>query len=115
MTEQKWIRRSLDQLKKELAENGFSLSSPTISRLLKKNNFSLRVNMKNKGSKKNDPDRNRQFEYIKAEKIKYQEKGFPVISVDSKKKNLLEILKMQDDAGVKRLMKFMYMIFPVIR
>jgi len=79
----------LDQLKKELDENGLLISPPTIRRLLKKNNFSLRVNMKNKRSKKNDPDRNRQFEYIKAEKIKYQEKGFPVISVDSKKKELI--------------------------
>ena len=43
MSEQKWVRRSLRSLSEELGQAGHDASAPTVSRLLKKHDYSLRV------------------------------------------------------------------------
>ena len=58
---------------------GHAVSPPTVSRLLKKNKYSLKVNRKEKDSRS---QRNEQFEYIATRSV-------PLISVDSKKKELI--------------------------
>ena len=60
----------------------------TVSRLLKKLEYSLKANVKQLTGPPH-PDRDRQFEYLQAQKEAYSEAGLPVISVDTKKKELI--------------------------
>ncbi len=89
MSEQKWLRTSLRHLETELNSQGFVISHPTVARLLKKNSYSLRVNAKTREDSKDHPERSRQFEYIAEQRSYMESRNLPVISVDSKKKELV--------------------------
>ena len=88
MTQQKWIRSSLRHLSRRLKETGKAACPTTVGRLLRKGKYSLKVNCKREAGT-DHPDRNRQFEYIAAQKQAFLEAGCPVISVDTKKKELV--------------------------
>lgn len=88
MSQQKWVRSSLRHLCHRLMQRGKSVCPSTVSRLLRKDNYSLQVNVK-KESGADHPDRNRQFGYLGSLKQAFLEAGFPVISVDTKKKELI--------------------------
>jgi hypothetical protein len=60
----------------------------TVRRLLKKAGYSLKANVKRLAGSQH-PDRNRQFEYIESQKQFFLSRGWPVISVDAKKKELI--------------------------
>ncbi len=80
-----WTTKSLEHLAKALNDMGYSISPPTISKLLAKNNYSMQANQKRfEGTV--HVDRNSQFEYINEKVKKTMEDGNPVISVDGKKK-----------------------------
>jgi hypothetical protein len=85
---QKWMRSSLRQLSRRLAQIGHPASPPTVSRLLKKLDYSLKANVK-KEAGKDHPDRDEQFGYIQTQKQSFQDAGLPIISVDTKKKELI--------------------------
>lgn len=85
---QKWIRSSLRKVSNELKKLNHPISPPTVGRLLKKLKYSLKSNVKkNAGSE--HPDRDEQFRYIESQKQKFLKAGLPVISVDTKKKELI--------------------------
>lgn len=88
MGEYKWTRNSLRHLSAELKSMGHAASRMTVSRLLRKQDYSLKANVKRLCGPAH-PDRERQFEYIEAQKQAYVEAGLPVISVDTKKKELI--------------------------
>ena len=88
MSAQKWVRSSLRQLSKKLNTSGHPACPKTVARLLKKANYSLKVNSKRLAGAQH-PDRNTQFEYIQAQKQLFLSRGWPVISVDAKKKELI--------------------------
>ena len=88
MGEYKWTRSSLRHLSAELKSMGHAASRMTVSRLLRKQDYSLKANVKRLCGPAH-PDRERQFEYIEAQKQAYVEAGLPVISVDTKKKELI--------------------------
>lgn len=89
MSNKLWVRKSLRNISSELLKNNYRASPPTISRILKKNNYSLKSNIKEKENKSSHPDRNNQFLYIGSQ-INYCDIfDIPVISVDSKKKELV--------------------------
>ena len=88
MSEQKWQRSSLRHLMDELEQIGHWISHTTIARLLKEMGYSLKANVK-RLSGSNHPDRDRQFQYIAAQKAGFQQAGLPIISVDTKKKELI--------------------------
>ena len=48
MSEQKWLRSSLRSLSERLDQAGHQASAPTVSRLLQKHDYALRVNAKKK-------------------------------------------------------------------
>jgi hypothetical protein len=81
----KWTHRSLRKLQKALRRHGMPLSPPTIARLLRRLDFSLRTNRKRVAGIA-DPDRDRQFRYLLCLRRLYITHGWPVISVDTKKK-----------------------------
>ena len=83
-----WVSKSLDKLAATLAAMGHSISPNSVRKLLTEVGFSRQVNRKaDEGS--SHPDRNVQFEYINAEVLAAQAAGQPVISVDTKKKELV--------------------------
>lgn len=88
MSEQKWQRSSLRHLMEELEQIGHWISHTTIARLLKEMGYSLKANVK-RLSGSNHPDRDRQFQYIATQKAIFQQAGLPIISVDTKKKELI--------------------------
>jgi hypothetical protein len=88
MSEQKWQRSSLRHLADELAQAGYGVSHTTIGRLLKAMKYSLKANVK-RLSGASHPDREQQFAYIARQKTAFLAAGLPVISVDSKKKELI--------------------------
>jgi hypothetical protein len=84
----KWTRKTTKKVAQQLAKLGIKVSSKTVGRILKKLDYSLRVNHK-KISSGSGPDRNAQFEKISAIRDQFQARGLPVISVDTKKKELV--------------------------
>jgi hypothetical protein len=88
MGESKWVRRSLRQLSRELERRGHEASPMTVGRLLHEQAYSLRVNIK-RFTGPPHPDRDRQFRNIEKQKKRFLEAGWPVISVDTKKKELV--------------------------
>ena len=83
-----WVSKSLDKLAAGLAEMGHSVSPNSVRKLLTELGFSRQANRKSDEGKSH-PDRNAQFEYINAEVLAAQAAEQPVISVDTKKKELV--------------------------
>ena len=81
----KWTHRSLRKLCKALRRRGLKVSPPTVARLLRQQRFSLRTCRKQRAGI-HDPNRNRQFRYLTRLRRLYASRGWPVISVDTKKK-----------------------------
>ena len=88
MTEQKWTRKTTTALAGELKAQGFSVSADTVGRLLRQQRYTLKSNRK-RVSEGQDPDRDRQFRYLRRVRKLFVSKGLPVISVDTKKKELV--------------------------
>ena len=89
MSTQKWVRSSLRTLSERLKEAGHALSPPTVGRLLRKLDYSLHVNSKQLEARSNHPDRDVQFAHIDEQIATCTAAGQPIISVDSKKKELI--------------------------
>jgi len=88
MSPLRWTCKSTAQLARELTRQGHPVSPRTVGRLLKASGYSLQGNRKTKEGK-DHPDRNAQFEHINATVLSFQDRGQPVISVDTKKKELV--------------------------
>lgn len=84
----KWTHKSLRKIQETLDKEEYSLSPPTISRLLQKRDYSLQVNHKRIAGKQY-PERDEQFRYIVRWRRMYLRCGGPVISVDAKKRELI--------------------------
>ncbi len=92
MTGLKWSRRTTERIANELGSIGIQVSSSTVCRVLKTMGFSLRSNRKSI-SDATSPERNEQFEYIAHLRESYVQEGHPIISVDTKKKELVGLFK----------------------
>jgi transposase len=84
----RWTNKGLRKLSTELAKQGFLVSHSTVAALLEEMGYSLQLNRKEKEGK-SVPDRNAQFEYINEKAKNFLREGVPVISVDTKKKELI--------------------------
>ncbi len=84
----RWTSKSLSELQSALKDNGHTASRMSIGRLLKANGFSLQSTRKvTEGA--DHPDRDAQFKHIADEANRFRDEGEPVISVDTKKKELV--------------------------
>ena len=85
----KWTSKSLSHIVSELSRQGYKTSATTVSKLLQQElGYSLQALQKiREGSA--HPDRDVQFHYINGQCQAFQRRGQPVISVDSKKKELV--------------------------
>ena len=88
MTGLKWTRRSTHTLSEALAAEDLAACPNTVATLLKENGYSLKRNRKEIGETQH-PQRNAQFEHIAVIKSEFQDHGQPMISVDSKKRELV--------------------------
>jgi hypothetical protein len=84
----KWLNCRLCDLQARLLAKAHPISLPVISRLLKQQDYRLRVNSK-RWEGKSPPERNAQFEYLLHQRQAHQAAGQPVLSVDTKKKELI--------------------------
>jgi len=86
MSSRKWLNCRLQDIQERLGKH--RVSTPVISRLLKKQDYHLRGNNK-KICAKQDPEHNQQFEHIQAQRQQHEVTGGPKISTDTKKKELI--------------------------
>ena len=93
----KWSRRTTEKVAKALCNAGIQVGSKTVGRLLKQLGYSLRLNHKKVESGNRNPpkpkERDRQFENIGATRESFARRGEPIISVDTKKKELIGLFK----------------------
>lgn len=84
----RWTCKSVRRLAEELQQEGHAVSYQTVAELLHALDYSLQANQKTlEGSQ--HADRDEQFEYINRKAQRYLKQGEPVISVDTKKKELV--------------------------
>jgi Rhodopirellula transposase DDE domain len=97
----RWVSKSHEKLATALCEMGHQVSSSTIPKLLEQLEYRRHVNRKTRDGS-NHPDRDAQFEFINARAQEFQAAGQPVISVDTKKKELIgEFKNAGSDYGPK--------------
>lgn len=84
----RWTCKSTSKLAAELRRRGFQVGPRTVAKVLKEQDFSLQANRKTREGDSH-PDRDAQFGYIHEQVLRFQRRGQPVISVDTKKKELV--------------------------
>jgi len=84
----RWTCKSTRKLAKELCAKGHHVSHMTVAEELKAQKFSLQGNRKTQEGSSH-PDRNAQFLYIHETVTTFQQRGNPVISIDTKKKEII--------------------------
>jgi hypothetical protein len=88
MTGLRWSRRTTHRIAEEFLQLGISISPNTVARLLHQMGYSLRVNQK-QISTNSSPNRNSQFEYLSELRDRFRRRHLPIISVDTKKRELI--------------------------
>jgi hypothetical protein len=89
MSGQKWVRSSLRSLSARLTGAGHPVSPPTVGRLLRTLDYALHVNAKKIEASASHPDRAAQFDYVAQQRQAFADAGRPIVSVDTKKKELI--------------------------
>ncbi len=80
-----WCSKSMRKISDVLNAKSKRVSHVTVGKEVAAMGYSLQANKKNK-SGSNHPDRDDQFEFINTKTKDFQKRGFPVVSVDAKKK-----------------------------
>ena len=88
MSKLRWTSKSSTKLAAELVDQGFEVSSRSVLRLLHRLGYSLQANAKVTEGKQH-PDRDAQFHYLNDMATSFIDDDQPVISVDTKKKELI--------------------------
>lgn len=84
----RWTCKSVRQLAAELQRQRYAISPRSVADLLREAGYSLQGNRKTREGGQH-PDRNAQFEFINKTVKSFQKRGQPVISIDTKKKELV--------------------------
>jgi hypothetical protein len=84
----RWTCKSTAKLAEELTRQNHPVTDRTVAMLLKQGGYSLQANRKTREGSSH-PDRNAQFEYINRKVVAFQKRQQPVVSVDTKKKELV--------------------------
>ena len=89
MSPLRWTCKSARQLATALVGKGHMISHVTVAELLRDLGYSLQGNSKTLEEGSDHPDRDEQFGYINRQVSRHMRRGLPVISVDTKKKELI--------------------------
>jgi hypothetical protein len=92
MSSLKWTSKSTYTIADELTRRGHPVSEVTVGRCLRDMGYSLQANVKTIEGPQH-PDRDAQFRYINAQVKAFLRSGDPVVSVDTKKKELVGAFK----------------------
>ena len=84
----KWTRKTTEKIAQVLHQIDIPVSANTVARLLYQMDFSLRVNRKQIATN-SSPYRDQQFQHIGSLRTRFQRRGLPIISVDSKKREMI--------------------------
>ena len=84
----RWTCKSTRRLAEELTRQDHPVGERTVAALLCQAGYSLQANCKTREGDSH-PDRNAQFEHINEQVLRFQNRHQPVISVDTKKKELV--------------------------
>ena len=84
----RWTCKSTRELADALGAQGFQVSDDTVGRLLKQQRYTLQRTQKTEEGAQH-PDRDGQFRYLNDTARGYLDQGLPVVSVDTKKKELV--------------------------
>jgi len=84
----KWTNKSTRMIAEELTRRGYPMTGVTVARCLHDLGYSLQANVKSIEGPQH-PDRDAQFRYINSEVKSFMRSGDPVVSVDTKKKELV--------------------------
>ena len=84
----RWTCKSTRELADALGAQGFQVSDDTVGRLLKQQRYTLQRTLKTEEGAQH-PDRDAQFRYLNDTARGYLDQGLPVVSVDTKKKELV--------------------------
>lgn len=88
-----WTRKTRLKIAQQLKKSGINVSRTTVGALLKKMDFSLHGNRKKLGTGNETKEkrllRNQQYCYIRKMREQFTKKGYPVVSVDTKKKETI--------------------------
>jgi hypothetical protein len=88
MTGLKWTHKTTEKISGVLQSVGIEICPQTVARLLRAQGFSLRVNSK-QVSRVTCPHRDQQFRYIKRLRDAFARDDLPIVSIDTKKKELI--------------------------
>ena len=88
MSALRWTNKSTQSMAVELTRSGLPVSDKTVARCLREMEYSLQLNRKTKEGPQH-PNRDAQFRYINRQEALFRASGDPVISVDTKKKELV--------------------------
>jgi transposase len=89
MSPLRWTLKSTRQLAEALTKKGYQVTHPVVGEMLKQLGYSLQANMKTLEEGNQHPDRDAQFRYINEQVTRCLKATHPVISVDTKKKELI--------------------------
>ena len=84
----RWTHKTTRKLAAELRRRGIPISHTSVVGLLKAQDYSLRTNRKLLAGT-DDPERDRQFHLLARRRNRFQNQGWPVISIDAKKRELV--------------------------
>ncbi len=88
----KWTAKSTRMIAEELSRRGHPVSAVTVGRCLHDMGYSLQANVKSLEGAQH-PDRDAQFRYLNTQVKAFVRSGNPVVSVDTKKKELVGAFK----------------------
>jgi len=92
MSPLRWTSKSTRTIAEELSRSGHAISSVTVGRCLEKMGYTLQANVKTREGPQH-PNRDAQFRYLNRQVKAFRRSGDPVISVDTKKKELVGAFK----------------------
>ena len=90
----RWTHRTTEKIATELATLDIQVCPRTVARILKDLDYRLRVNHK-RVSTGSGADREQQFQYIAEQRMKFAKLGLPIVSIDTKKRELVGNFKNQ--------------------
>ena len=88
MSALRWTNKSTQSIAEELTQRGHPVSDKTVARCLREMGYTLQLNRKQKEGPQH-PNRDAQFRYINRQEAQFRASADPVISVDTKKKELV--------------------------
>lgn len=110
----KWTRKTLRALQRALRRKGFKVALATVQRLLGHKRYALRMNRK-RLTRERQPERDRQMRYLVRMRRRRLKAGQPVISIDTKKRELIGNFKNADVFGVGKRWRCWSMTIPAKR